>query len=238
MSHRISRKVNRVLLCAGTFGLASMWLSSSASANLLTDPGFEEQIAAPNPNPTGTPGWANFGGAQFLQTPLAHSGSWVLYTPDNGGGYNVPGTYQTFAATPGQQFTFSGYVYTPNALVAQSNDFAILQMDFYAGSPPSNYATGTDYLTVGTDIGTPAGAAPAGLVSLPQGVWTAASVTATAPTGTNSMAVYLLDINADSSADFYFDDMDLEATSVPEPATLSLLGIVGVAALQRRRRSV
>jgi len=237
MRQRIARSVKRLLICAGAFGLASAWVVSSASANLLTDPGFELQTSAPNPNPTGIAGWGNFGGANFLQTAAAHSGNWVLDTPDNGGGYNVPGTYQTFPATPGQTFTFSGYVYTPNALVAQSNDYAILQMDFYSGSPPNNYASGTDYLTLGTDVGTPAGTAPAGLVALPQATWTLASVSGTAPAGTNSMAVYLLDINADSNADFYFDDTSLTASAVPEPASLGMLSVVGLAALRRRRRA-
>lgn len=170
------------LASALTCGLTT----SSASANLLTDPGFEMQTAAPNPNPTGIPGWANFGGAQFSQT-YAHTGSWSLYTPDNGGGYNVPGTYQDFAASPGQTFTFSGWVYTPNALVQNSNDFAILQMAFFSGSPPNNYAGGTqEGAADGVNIGTPAGG---GGLALPQGVWTFASVTGTAPAGTNSMVL-------------------------------------------------
>ena len=82
-------------------------MTSSTSANVLADPGFESQTVAPNPNPTGVPGWANFGGAQFSQT-YAHTGSWSLWTPDNGGGYNVPGTYQDFAASPGRDVYFLG----------------------------------------------------------------------------------------------------------------------------------
>lgn len=231
MSHRNAGNVHRILLCAGAFGLASLSLSSIASANLLTDPGFE-WISAPNPNPTGIPGWGNFAGAQFSQT-VAHTGSWSLYTPDDGGNYAVPGTYQTFAAAPGQQFTLSGWVYTPNALVAGSNDFAILQLSFFSGSPPSNYAGGTTEATDGTNIGTPGGG---GGIPLPQGVWTFASVTGIAPAGTASMGAYILNIDADTNADFYFDDMSLTATSVPEPASLSVLGLLGFAALHRRRR--
>jgi hypothetical protein len=199
-------------LCAGVLSFA---LSSQAQ-NLLTDPGFEGQVLAPNPNPTGVPGWANFGGAAF-STAYAHSGNWSLFTPDNGGGYNVPGTYQDFAASPGETFTFSGWVFTPNALVPNSNDFAILQLSFYTGAPPNNYAGGTGTGTFGVNVGTPAGG---GGVALPQGVWTYASITGTAPAGTASMGAYLLNINADANADFYFDDMSL---TVPEPTTLSLL---------------
>ncbi|MGD0140444.1 MAG: PEP-CTERM sorting domain-containing protein [Tepidisphaeraceae bacterium] len=206
-------------------------MTSSASANLLTDPGFELQTAAPNPNPTGIPGWANFGGAAF-STTVAHTGDWSLYTPDNGGGYNVPGTYQDFAASPGETFTFSGWVYTPNALVTNSNDFAILQLSFFSGSPPNNYAGGTQEGGAdGVNIGTPAGG---GGVPLPQGVWTFASVTGVAPAGTNSMGAYILNINADANADFYFDDMSL---NVPEPTSLGLLAVGSLAFLRRRRRA-
>jgi len=234
MSHRISENMKRILFCAAAFGMSSMWLASNAHANLLTDPGFELQTSAPNPNPTGTPGWANFGGASFLMSPLAHSGNWVLDTPDNGGGYSVPGTYQVFAASPGEQFTFSGFVYTPNTLVPGSNDFAILQMSFYASSPPNNYATGTAIVSDGVNVGTPAGG---GGVPILPGVWTPASITATAPAGTNSMGAYLLNINADANADFLFDDTSLTAVPVPEPTTLGLLGAAGLLALRRRRRA-
>lgn len=215
-------------LCAAAFSFS---LSSQAQ-NLLADPGFEGQVTAPNPNPTGLAGWANFGGAIF-STNFSHSGSWSLYTPDNGGGYSVPGSYQDFAATPGETFTLSGWIFTPNALVPNSNDFAILQLSFYSGTPPTNYAGGSPTgPAVGVNVGQPAGG---GGVPLPQGVWTYASVTATAPAGTGSLGAYILNINADANADFYFDDMSL--TVVPEPTALSLvvLGLLSFSTVRLAR---
>jgi len=218
----------------GTAAVLAFAPQFAQAQNLLTDPGFESQTAAPNPNPTAVPGWASFGGANFLATPLARSGGWVLDTPDNGGGYSVPGSYQVFAVTPGEIFTFSGWVYTPNVLPANGNDFAILQLSFYTGAPPNNYGGGTSDGTDGVNVGQPAGG---GGVALPQGVWTYASVTATAPAGANSLGVYLLDINASANADFYFDDLSL--TAVPEPTSLALaavgLGGLGLGFIRRRK---
>jgi hypothetical protein len=218
-------------LAFGACLVAALTLNTQAQ-NILTDPGFENQTAAPNPNPTGVPGWSTFGGANFFQTPLAHSGNWVMDTPDAGGGYSVPGAFETFAATPGETFTLSGWVYTPNVLPVNGNDFAILQISFFAGTPPNNYggapAVGP---AIGVNVGEPAGG---GGVPLPQGTWTYASVSAPTPAGANSVEVFALDINADANADFYFDDLSL--TVVPEPTTLALLGLGAAAMLAARRR--
>jgi hypothetical protein len=205
---------------------------SASAQNLLTDPNFDLGIAAPNPNPTGVPGWANFGGAQFLATPLALSSPNVLYTPDNGGGYSVPGSYEVLAASPGETFTYSGWVYTPNILPVNGNDFAILQLTFFTGAPPNNYGGGTG-TSFGVNVGQPAGG---GGVPLPQGTWTFASITETAPAGTASLGAYILDINADANADFYFDNMSL--TVAPEPSSFALIGLGAAVTFYfvRRRR--
>jgi hypothetical protein len=219
-------KTSNIIIAACAVGTGLNIIPQALAQSILADPGFEQQLTAPNPNPNGQAGWANFGGATFLETGVAHGGSWVLDTPAGGGGYSVPGTYQDFAASPGETFTLSGWVYTPNALVPNSNDFAILQLSWFTGAPPNNYGGGTGLGSTGVDVGTPAGG---GGVALPQDVWTFVSVTATAPADTASMGAYLLDINADSNGTFYFDDMSL--TVVPEPTTLSLGALGALSAL-------
>jgi hypothetical protein len=216
--------------------------TTSRAQNVLADPGFEQELSATNPNPNGVAGWANFGGTSFLTTPNAHSGTNVLLTPAGGGGYSVPGTYQDFAASAGQLWTLSGWVYTPSTLVSNSNDFAILQMTFYTGAPPNNYAGGTAVgPTVGVDVGTPIGPTPT-TVPLSPGTWTFVSVSAISSNAginhVNSMGAYLLDINADANATFYFDDMSLTETAVPEPSSiiLALTGLCGLAVFAKKRR--
>jgi len=224
--------INAIAVSISITAALTLTTLTTSAQNLLTDPNFDLGIAAPNPNPTGVPGWANFGGAQFLPTGVAMSGPNVLYTPDNGGGYSVPGSYQAFAASPGETFTLSGYIYTPNVLPTAGNDFAILQLAFFDGAPPNNYAGGNQLITFGVNVGQPAGG---GGVALPQNTWTFASITGTAPAGTASMGAYLLDINASANADFYFDNMTL--TVAPEPSTLALVGIgLAVPFFFRRRK--
>jgi hypothetical protein len=234
----------RHLLSLATAGIFTLGMTHSSKAqNLIVDPGFEPdggtapggQTIAPNPNNAGAPGWANFNNGAF-STTFAHTGSWSFYAPGGAGGYTVPGTYQIFAASPGETFTLSGYVYTPNVLVASSNDFALLQISPFAGSPP-NYGGATSGPAVGVDVGTPGAPAPASTVPLPQGVWTFASITDVMPAGTGSVGAYLLGINADANGTFYFDDITLTAVPVPEPVSASLIAVPLLAMAMRRRRA-
>src|SRR5271154_5302880 len=98
----MEKRVSILLVC---FTISALVMSTTSKANLLTDPGAEQEISAPNPNPTAIPGWAFFSGMQFLTTANAHSGTNVIFSPDNGGGYSVPGAFQNFVASAPQTFT-------------------------------------------------------------------------------------------------------------------------------------
>jgi PEP-CTERM motif len=200
---------------------------TSRGQNLMVDPGFEIGTVTGNPNTTAAPGWATFGGLPYEgenpgppdnfvippggQPTVAHSGVWDMEMPGGGGGYSVPGAYEVFAASAGQTYTFSGWVRTPNVLVANSNDFGILQITFWNG-PSGGTQIGPAFTQ---NFGTPIGG---GGIALPQNTWEFGSVTATAPAGTGSILVYLLNINANSNGYFAFDDLSLTLSGTAPPA--------------------
>ena len=59
-------KVKALLLSLSVVGICSLVMSQASLAqNLFTDPSAEGQVGAPDPNPTGIPGWSFFGGSAF-----------------------------------------------------------------------------------------------------------------------------------------------------------------------------
>jgi hypothetical protein len=191
----------------------------------LTDPGAEAQITAPNPNPTLLPGWSLFNGATFNNS-VAHSGSWSIEL--SGGGWAVPGAYQSFPAAPGQQFTMSGYGLTPTPLAPLAGGFPWtgLQISYFN-------AGGADIGTVETGgVGAYAPASAKITDADPANVWKYLTVTATAPAGAASVQVFAITLDSVPTTGF-FDDLTL----VPEPTTFALAGLGAAALLIFRRRS-
>src|SRR5207244_2431322 len=159
----------------------------TSMANVLTDPGAENGTAAPNPNPTSIPGWSFFNGAAF-STNYAHSGTNSLGDV-GGGGFQVPGDYQQFAAAAGQVWAMKGFALTPTAIAAGAN-FGQLQITFFSG--PNG--TGSNLGTVETSPGNAKASTPVNNLS-PVGQWIPLTVTATAPAGAQSMQAFTIVID-------------------------------------------
>jgi hypothetical protein len=211
------------LACVAAFALAT---ATTSMANMLVDPGAEGQVVGVS----GVGGWSLFNGAAFDNTQ-AHSGSWSVGM--TGGAWSVPGGYQAFPASAGQQFTFSGWgmVLTPLQFAPANNPgfpWIGLQITYFNG--------GIDIGTVETG-GVGAYATPASKIEVgePAG-WTFLTVTATAPVGTTSIQVFPINLNANGDPG-WMDDMDL--TLVPEPSSigLALTGLLGLVAFVWKRRS-
>jgi hypothetical protein len=163
-------------------------------------------------------------------------------TPAGGGGYTVPGAFQTFklstaggTLTAGQTYTFSCNVYLPAPLAPANNAFVLLQFANYSGGLNNDAGSNSLSTASSANYGNP----PGGAIPLATGVWTPISVTETIPVsvgGTNveSIGVYILDINSDTTATFYWDNASL----VPEPSTvaMALTGLLGLVAFAKKRR--
>ncbi len=79
-------KMKTLIVSLSVVGVC-MLVSAQAShaQNLFTDPSAEGQVGAPNPNPTGIPGWS-FSAAQHSQTPSRTPGTESVNTPGGAGG--------------------------------------------------------------------------------------------------------------------------------------------------------
>ena len=188
--------------------------------NLLTDPGFESGGVS-------TP-WNTFNGGAFSQT-FARTGTWSM--EDNGhGGFGVPGSFMTLAATAGSSYDLTGFGLTPTT-PGTGTTFGALQITFFSG--PNG--TGSNLGTVAT---TPGNAQVSNQINAnsPTGVWIPLDTgTAIAPAGAQSLEVFTIVVDQ-NAANVYFDDISLVA--VPEPSSFALagLGAVGLLAALRQRK--
>ena len=207
---------------------------NQAAANVLVNPGFETDAvlnAAPVPGATG---WNSFGNVNTASANLdpVRSGIGSLQTV-GGGGFSVPGAFQTFPASPGEIWDFQGYMLTENALPADAT-FGLLKIVWSDGVmdlPPGQI-----------NVGQPGPPANPGIESLPflnststPNTWQFTQAQGVAPAGTTQVSFFALFVDQ-SAGTVYFDD--LRAVRIPEPASMALLGLAmfsGAASVRRRR---
>jgi hypothetical protein len=189
---------------------------TSRAQNLLVDPSFESQT------PPGSGGWNLFNGAAFSMA-FAHTGASSMLD-SGGGGFGVPGSYETFATSAGLQYDLTGYGYAPTP-PGGGVSFGILQITFFSGPNGTGSNLGTINVSNG-GIPTGPGNAQTSLQinsGSPVGQWLFLDTgIAQAPAGSQSVAAYTLVVDQ-NPATVYFDDLSL--IQVPEPSTLALLGI-------------
>ncbi len=204
--------------------LATGLLATTASANLLVNPGFENPSTAPGVEYFGAPGWSDFGGTTFTINNLVvgpagpHGGSQVLKT------FGFGGVYQQFAASAGQTWDAGAWALNDTADVMAGGQVAAVNIEWIA-------ADGV------TSLGAVLG--PTITAATVTNVWQNLTVSGVAIAGTSFARIVLI------TGDFLpggqggaprFDDASFSVVPVPAAVWLfgSALGLLGVA---RRRVS-
>ncbi len=201
--------------------LAAAAIPISASANLLVNPGFE--LDSTMGESMGATGWDSFGAA-FVNQALANSGSNGFKT------FGIGGISQTFPVMVGD--TVNGEAFVANASFDPllNDQVAAINLEFLdlggniVGDIISNrILTSASPADSEFVFGTVSAPAPAGSVAVRFVLVTGAFDDVDMSGGVSG-----------GGAPFY-DDAALTIQAVPEPATLSLLAVGGLAALRRRR---
>jgi len=225
--------------CLGGVCLAalSLALGQTAAANsLLFSTSFESPAAAPNADIAlgGIAGINPFNATSFLTVDLGSSDgdqALKIFGPFDGGGSGF--STDAFAATAGDTFVAEIFVSTPSA-----------------DTPPAN--GGTTFLQIQflDALGNPAGTAAGGNQAEGFNFFQASAGpdfnenldefkllgvgTAPAPDNTASAVVTLVRINPDNvGGSQVFDEFSV--TLIPEPGSLALMGLGGLALIRRRR---
>lgn len=197
-------------------GLLCLALVATSSAfGQLLNPSFESGTGSSASN------WIAFGNA-FRENAGAHTGDFSMKMFGNfSGSFNVTGAFQDFAIGVGQSASASVFAQTLSGDKMSGGNRALLKLIYRDAANNDLLASESAFIDANT--------APDTWFEL------TASLGA-APAGTDHGSVFLLFLQeADNAGGSTFFD-DASVSVVPEPATLAILGLAGVAALRRKRK--
>ncbi len=215
--------------CARSFvAVSALALAGHAAAgvNLLVNSGFED-AGLTGGDTFGAPGWTDFGGATFtvhdsvLGSVGANSGTHAFKMF----GGSASGIFQQFAINPGETANGSVLMLNFSGDMMANGQVAAVNIEWIQADGSTQSAI-TPFISNGTFTAADA----------PVDVWTEQNITGVAPADAAFARFVLI------TGDFqpggpggapFFDDAFFEV--VPEPGSLALLGLGGLALLRRRR---
>ncbi|XAL98352.1 PEP-CTERM sorting domain-containing protein [Phycisphaeraceae bacterium D3-23] len=199
--------------------MAALALAGSASASLV-NAGFETDDTSGGD--TGTPtGWQGFNN-NFTSSQSAPAFEGVnvvkMFGPFGGIG-EASGIFQDVAASAGDNVVASVQAQNWSGDALGGNNFGAINIEFYDAAGAQLEVAFGDQIVAGST----------------QDVWMQLDASGVAPAGTTTARLVLLHVqNSDPVAGgsvFY----DAASITVPEPGSLALLGLGGLALLRRRR---